>query len=124
VWQLGTLKAKRTADLAASPSPIAEDSVGPVTLRRVASWWSAQANNVHFEPLTLLSALAMGTRQIGLAATASTTWNDPYHAARKFASLDLISGGRAGWNVVASHIWKLSVLAPTGCHPSRNRPEA
>ena len=56
----------------------------------------------HFEPLTLLSALAMVTDKIGLVATASTSWNEPYHLARKFASLDHISGGRAGWNVVTS----------------------
>jgi alkanesulfonate monooxygenase len=56
----------------------------------------------HFEPLTLLSALAMVTERIGLVATASTTYNEPYHVARKFASLDTISGGRAGWNVVTS----------------------
>lgn len=58
--------------------------------------------NVQFEPLTLLSALAMVTRHVGLVATASTTYNEPYHVARKFASLDHISGGRAGWNVVTS----------------------
>jgi FMN-dependent oxidoreductase (nitrilotriacetate monooxygenase family) len=56
----------------------------------------------HFEPLTLLSALAMVTERIGLVATASTTYNEPFHVARKFASLDHISGGRAGWNVVTS----------------------
>ena len=56
----------------------------------------------HFEPLTLLSALAMVTERIGLVATASTTYNEPFHIARKFASLDYISGGRAGWNVVTS----------------------
>ncbi|GAA1224669.1 LLM class flavin-dependent oxidoreductase [Pseudonocardia alaniniphila] len=56
----------------------------------------------HFEPLTLLSALAMVTEKIGLVATASTSWNAPYHIARKFASLDHISGGRAGWNIVTS----------------------
>jgi FMN-dependent oxidoreductase (nitrilotriacetate monooxygenase family) len=55
-----------------------------------------------FEPLTLLSALAMVTERIGLIATASTTYNDPYHIARKFASLDHISGGRAGWNLVTT----------------------
>ena len=55
-----------------------------------------------FEPLTLLSALAMVTERIGLVATASTSSNEPYHVARKFASLDHISGGRAGWNVVTS----------------------
>jgi FMN-dependent oxidoreductase (nitrilotriacetate monooxygenase family) len=60
------------------------------------------ANNVQFEPLTLLSALAMVTTHVGLVATASTTYNEPYHVARKFASLDHISGGRAGWNVVTS----------------------
>jgi len=55
-----------------------------------------------FEPLTLLSALAMVTERIGLIATASTTYNEPYHIARKFASLDHISGGRAGWNLVTT----------------------
>lgn len=54
------------------------------------------------EPLTLLSALAVTTRHIGLVATASTTYNEPYHIARKFASLDHISAGRAGWNAVTS----------------------
>ncbi len=58
--------------------------------------------NVELEPLTLLSALAPMTKHIGLVSTASTTYNEPYHVARKFASLDHISGGRAGWNVVTS----------------------
>jgi FMN-dependent oxidoreductase (nitrilotriacetate monooxygenase family) len=58
--------------------------------------------NVELEPLTLLSALAAMTSHIGLVSTASTTYNEPYHIARKFASLDNISGGRAGWNVVTS----------------------
>ena len=55
-----------------------------------------------FDPMTLLPALAVVTQHLGLIATASTTYNDPYHIARKFASLDHISGGRAGWNVVTS----------------------
>ncbi len=55
-----------------------------------------------FDPLTLLPALATCTAHIGLIATASTTYNDPYHIARKFASLDHLSGGRAGWNMVTS----------------------
>jgi alkanesulfonate monooxygenase len=55
-----------------------------------------------FDPLTLLPALAAVTKHIGLAATATTSYNEPYHIARKFASLDHISGGRAGWNVVTS----------------------
>ena len=55
-----------------------------------------------FEPFTLLSALAGATERIGLVATASTTYDEPYHVARRFASLDHISGGRAGWNVVTT----------------------
>ncbi|GJD48335.1 Nitrilotriacetate monooxygenase component A [Methylobacterium crusticola] len=55
-----------------------------------------------FEPLTLLSHLSAATARIGLVATASTTYNDPYHVARKFASLDHLSDGRAGWNLVTS----------------------
>ncbi|WP_159999555.1 LLM class flavin-dependent oxidoreductase [Roseomonas sp. 18066] len=79
------------------------DGVGVRSYDEPAGALPRQANNVQFEPLTLLSALAMVTRHIGLVATASTTWNEPYHVARKFASLDHISGGRAGWNVVTSH---------------------
>ena len=55
-----------------------------------------------FEPFTLLSALAGATEHIGLVATASTTFDTPYHIARRFASLDHISGGRAGWNIVTT----------------------
>ncbi|QRM46876.1 LLM class flavin-dependent oxidoreductase [Rhizobium sp. BG4] len=66
-------------------------------LSRTATRYVAQ-----FEPITLLSALAAVTRNIGFVATASTSYNEPYHIARKFASLDHISGGRAGWNLVTS----------------------
>ena len=55
-----------------------------------------------FEPFTLLSALAVVTEHIGLVATGSTTFDEPYHIARRFASLDHISGGRAGWNIVTT----------------------
>ncbi len=55
-----------------------------------------------FEPFTLLSALAGATEHIGLIATGSTTFDAPYHIARRFASLDHISGGRAGWNIVTT----------------------
>ncbi len=55
-----------------------------------------------FEPLTLIGALAAVTERIGFIASASTTYNEPYHIARKFASLDYISRGRVGWNVVTS----------------------
>ncbi|NYE63481.1 FMN-dependent oxidoreductase (nitrilotriacetate monooxygenase family) [Duganella sp. 1224] len=54
------------------------------------------------EPLTLLSALAASTDRIGLIGTATTTYNEPYTVARQFASLDLLSDGRAGWNLVTS----------------------
>lgn len=71
----------------------------------------ALATNVHrlpstmarLEPLTLLSAVAVNTRHIGLAATASTTFSDPFTIARSFSSLDHISRGRAAWNVVTSY---------------------
>ncbi|UOT05380.1 LLM class flavin-dependent oxidoreductase [Rhodococcus opacus] len=55
-----------------------------------------------FEPVTLLSAIAVATEHVGLIATASTSYSDPYNLARKFTSLDHISGGRAGWNIVTS----------------------
>ncbi|GIF25366.1 FMN-dependent oxidoreductase (nitrilotriacetate monooxygenase family) [Actinoplanes tereljensis] len=54
------------------------------------------------EPTVLLAALATATSRIGLIATASTTYNEPYNIARRFASIDHISGGRAGWNVVTT----------------------
>lgn len=60
------------------------------------------SKNAELEPLTLLSALGACTSNIGLVATASTTYNEPFHIARKYASIDHISGGRAGWNVVTS----------------------
>jgi N-acetyl-S-(2-succino)cysteine monooxygenase len=56
----------------------------------------------NFEPITLISALAAVTERIGLTCTASTSYNEPFHIARKFASLDHITGGRAGWNLVTS----------------------
>jgi FMN-dependent oxidoreductase (nitrilotriacetate monooxygenase family) len=55
-----------------------------------------------FEPVTLMSALAMATHHIGFVATATTTYDEPFHVARRFASLDHISGGRAGWNLVTT----------------------
>jgi FMN-dependent oxidoreductase (nitrilotriacetate monooxygenase family) len=63
---------------------------------------TAHSYVAQFEPITLLSALAAVTEHVGLVATASTSFNEPYHIARKFASLDHISGGRAGWNLVTS----------------------
>ncbi|HJU32794.1 MAG TPA: LLM class flavin-dependent oxidoreductase [Hyphomicrobiaceae bacterium] len=55
-----------------------------------------------FDPATLLPALAVSTERLGLIATSSTTFDEPFHVARRFASLDHLSGGRAGWNVVTT----------------------
>ena len=60
------------------------------------------ARCVRLEPLTLLAALATVTKRIGLIATATTTYNDPFNIARKYATIDHISKGRAGWNLVTS----------------------
>jgi hypothetical protein len=61
-----------------------------------------QSNGAELEPITLLAALAPMTRHIGLVATGSTTYSEPFNLARQFLSLDHLSGGRAGWNVVTS----------------------
>ena len=66
------------------------------------SMYRLPSTMARLEPLTLLSALAVHTRHIGLAATASTTFSDPFTLARSFSSLDHISRGRAAWNVVTS----------------------
>src|SRR2546421_3212654 len=55
-----------------------------------------------FEPTTLISALSACTKHVGLGATVSTTYSEPYNVARTFASIDHISHGRAAWNVVTS----------------------
>ncbi|MBD9596031.1 MULTISPECIES: LLM class flavin-dependent oxidoreductase [unclassified Ensifer] len=70
-----------------------------------------------FEPLTILSALAASTSKIGLVGTVSTSYSDPFTIARQFASLDLISGGRAGWNAVTSP------LEGSGRNYGREHPE-
>ena len=64
--------------------------------------WKRNAVSIRLEPLSLLGALAATTERIGLVATATTTYLDPYYVARTFATLDRISGGRIGWNVVTS----------------------
>lgn len=63
---------------------------------------SRTARGTRFEPITLMSALSACTERIGLLCTSSTTYNEPFHVARMFASLDHLSGGRAGWNAVTS----------------------
>jgi N-acetyl-S-(2-succino)cysteine monooxygenase len=65
---------------------------------------AAYGRVVQLEPATLIAALAPVTERIGLIATATTTYNEPYHVARRFASADHISGGRVGWNLVTSQI--------------------
>jgi FMN-dependent oxidoreductase (nitrilotriacetate monooxygenase family) len=70
---------------------------GPVLWTRV-----GQRPAAALEPTVLLTALAAVTEHIGLIATASTTYNEPYNLARRFASLDHVSGGRAGWNIVTT----------------------
>jgi len=72
---------------------------------------------VRLEPITLLSALAMTTTHIGLAATASTTYTEPYNLARLFASLDHISGGRAAWNVVTGAFPEAALNFSRDNHP-------
>lgn len=62
-----------------------------------------------FEPLTILSALAAITSKIGVVGTLSTSYSEPFSAARQFASLDMISGGRAGWNTVTSGLEKTAL---------------
>lgn len=62
----------------------------------------AQRPSGVIEPLTLLTVLSTATEHIGLIATASTSYNSPYNLARRFASLDHVSGGRAGWNIVTT----------------------
>ena len=90
----------RKAEAAKFDAIFLADSVGVRSSRLDAL--SRTARSDHFEPLTLLSALAAVTERIGLIATVSTSYNEPFHVARKFASLDQISGGRSGWNLVTS----------------------
>ncbi|MBY0332072.1 MAG: LLM class flavin-dependent oxidoreductase [Acetobacteraceae bacterium] len=72
----------------------------------------AQAPRTWLEPVTVLAALAMATERIGLIATCSTTYTEPFNLARQFASIDHISGGRVGWNIVTS--WLAAAAANYG----------
>src|ERR1700752_50700 len=62
----------------------------------------AQAARPWLEPITVLAAMAVATSRVGLIATASTTYTEPFNLARQFASIDHMSGGRAGWKIVTS----------------------
>lgn len=78
------------------------DSQGGWVDRSAPEALARTAQGAGFEPLTLLSAIAARTQRIGLVATATTTYYPPFLLARLFASLDNVSGGRAGWNLVTS----------------------
>ncbi|MGX5805723.1 LLM class flavin-dependent oxidoreductase [Bradyrhizobium sp. Arg314] len=90
----------RTAEAAKFDMVFCEDAAG---LREASINIASQTSrSIGFEPISLLSALAAQTERIGLVSTASTSYNEPYGLARVFASLDNLSGGRAGWNLVTS----------------------
>jgi FMN-dependent oxidoreductase (nitrilotriacetate monooxygenase family) len=89
IWQA------RTAEAAAFESVFAADSLSAfIDVRHTPPR--------DFEPITLLTAIAVATSRIGIVGTMSTTFTEPYNLARQFASLDHISGGRAGWNIVTT----------------------
>ena len=92
----------QTAERAGIDMLFLADGIGIRTKDEPAGALCRSAQTAELEPITLLSALAAVTSGIGLVATASTTYNEPFHVARKYASLDHLSGGRAGWNVVTS----------------------
>lgn len=85
---------------------------------------SQTSRSIGFEPISLLAALAVQTSHIGLVSTASTSYNEPYALARSFLSLDHLSSGRAGWNLVtsASHI-EAANFGSTGLRPHADRYE-
>jgi FMN-dependent oxidoreductase (nitrilotriacetate monooxygenase family) len=96
------LRTAQTAERACFDMVFLADGIGVRTRDEPEGAQCRSAWNAELEPLTLMSALATHTSHIGLVATASTTYNEPFHIARKYASLDHISGGRAGWNIVTS----------------------
>ena len=92
----------QTAEAAKMDMVFLADGIGMRTRDEPPGALCRSHQTLELEPLTLLSALSSVTSRIGLVATASTTYNEPYHIARKWASLDHLSGGRAGWNIVTS----------------------
>lgn len=90
----------RTAERGLFDLVFFEDAAG---VREARVELAAQTSrSIGFEPVSLLAALAAHTSNVGLVATASTSYNEPFALARAFATLDLVSGGRAGWNLVTS----------------------
>ena len=96
------LRVAQTAEAGKFDMVFLADGIGLRGKDEPAGALARSAQNAELEPVTLLSALAPMTKHIGLVATASTTYNEPFHIARKWGSLDQISEGRAGWNVVTS----------------------
>ncbi|MBM2710654.1 LLM class flavin-dependent oxidoreductase [Mesorhizobium caraganae] len=95
-----SIQLARTAEAAKFDMIFCEDAAG---LREANVGIASQTSrSIGFEPISLLSALAVQTSRIGLVSTASTSYNEPYGLARTFLSLDRLSGGRAGWNLVTS----------------------
>ena len=94
------LQLARAAEAAKFDLLFVADSPGGYANYEETEVFARNAKAAHFEPVTLWSALSALTTHIGFVATSSTTYEDPYTTARKFASLDWISGGRAAWNVV------------------------
>lgn len=92
----------RLAEAAKFDTVFLADGVAVKLKNPEASSRQAHSGVTPFEPITLLSALAATTQKIGLVATASSTFSDPFNLARQFASLDRLSKGRAGWNLVTS----------------------
>ncbi|RJG41605.1 LLM class flavin-dependent oxidoreductase [Mesorhizobium sp. DCY119] len=112
----------RTAEAAKFDLIFCEDAAG---LREANVAIASQTSrSIGFEPISLLAALAAKTSHIGLVATASTSYNEPYGLARAFSSLDQISGGRSGWNLVtsASHI-EAANFGSSGLRPHSDRYE-
>ncbi|MDX8466620.1 LLM class flavin-dependent oxidoreductase [Mesorhizobium sp. VK23B] len=116
------IRLARTAEAAKFDMIFCEDAAG---LREANVQIASQTSrSIGFEPISLLSALAAQTERIGLVSTASTSYNEPYGLARMFASLDNLSGGRAGWNLVtsASPI-EAANFGSTGLRPHADRYE-
>ncbi|MFK0686874.1 LLM class flavin-dependent oxidoreductase [Mesorhizobium sp. IMUNJ 23033] len=116
------IRLARTAEAAKLDMIFCEDAAG---LREANVGIASQTSrSIGFEPISLLAALAVQTERIGLVSTASTSYNEPYGLARTFASLDQLSSGRAGWNLVtsASHI-EAANFGSTGLRPHADRYE-
>jgi FMN-dependent oxidoreductase (nitrilotriacetate monooxygenase family) len=112
----------RTAEAAKFDMIFCEDAAG--VREANVNIASQTSRSIGFEPISLLAALAVQTSRIGLVSTASTSYNEPYGLARTFLSLDHLSGGRAGWNLVtsASPI-EAANFGSTGLRPHADRYE-